>query len=353
MKSVFDSYGKRIQVIDPQEKPYVSAIDEIKNQVEGYTYELNQLAIESWKDHNEWGTLMMPSGEATVISFNKYTTLNAYTYFFKDLVRDAIIEVREKISVAPTPYEQLSIVVELNGYFKNVLVRFGYPIEQNTDGNYHLSFLNIVTDKPLVDPDFVADNDLENEIVDEIENCLFQFIQIRFYAVAKLIHFLNDQYEILKAIIPHNQLANDVNNFQRLTAKVMTTDEDLQRNIVQPQQLVLPENFNLPKMDLKISKLDIRQTALLFFLLRENQLILNYSNDSLAKIVYALTGHSEQNLRTKNGFGIIRDILDDDLGTKTNEAQTTQNHNLSKVKDALSDIIKCLDNQMKKNIERS
>lgn len=78
-------------------------------------------------------------------------------------------------------------------------------------------------------------------------------------------------------------------------------------------QLELPKNFDLNEIKPRPEspKLDIRATAILWFLLKEHGLTLDYSFISYAKLVHYLTGHSVQNLRTKKGFGNIGILLDD------------------------------------------
>jgi hypothetical protein len=105
-------------------------------------------------------------------------------------------------------------------------------------------------------------------------------------------------------------------------------------------------------MNLTISKLDIRQTALLFYYLREFELVLKYNDDSLVKIICALTGHSEQNIRTKKGFGIIQDIKRDIPDTKTRQFKEVPNYNLNVLRSVLNEIIEEIDEQTKKNLER-
>ncbi len=74
----------------------------------------------------------------------------------------------------------------------------------------------------------------------------------------------------------------------------------------------LPADFKLSSLGLKIDKLDIYQTAILFHFLKEHHAFLDYNNEALAKFAHYLTGHSEQNLRTDKGFGEIQHIIRQD-----------------------------------------
>ncbi|QMU27690.1 hypothetical protein [Adhaeribacter radiodurans] len=119
--------------------------------------------------------------------------------------------------------------------------------------------------------------------------------------------------------------------------------EEKQLELELPSEIKLP----LPKKSKKIERLDTRQSALLYFYLRKFDAILNYSDTSLAKLMHALTGHSEQKLRTEKGLGVIWDIMEDTV--KDNTFNHVPDYNLDTVKKLLSEVITEIDNQKKKN----
>lgn len=353
MTSVNEQSGKRINPFDPLKREYISAVDQIKQQLKGYKIELNQDVIDLWQEHYRWDVLILPEGEATIIEFNKFPTLEYYDNYLQGLITEAFIEIRRNISEGATLYDKLSIATELNGYFKNELVRFGYYIKIGTEGDYELSYSDHSPDYLNLDPSFIDAHHLDEELVNEIENCIFKYIKLQFKAVSQLVKFLDIQYEILKSLIPTNKTIQESTEYKVLTTKEKDQDVTLRQKIVQPPVLILPENFNLPKLNLVAERLDIRQTALLFDYFRKIKVILNYKDESLAEFVYAFTGHSEQNIRTKKGFGKIEDIKRDHPDTKTKDFKVIPNHNLVVLKSVLAEIISEIDKQMDKNIAKN
>jgi len=93
--------------------------------------------------------------------------------------------------------------------------------------------------------------------------------------------------------------------------------------------------------------LDIYQTALLFFYLKKHQGINSENYNSIAKNVSALTGYSEQNIRTTKGFGVMGDILSD--RAKNQHHKDEPNYNLITVKEFTQNIIDDIDKQIVKN----
>jgi hypothetical protein len=93
--------------------------------------------------------------------------------------------------------------------------------------------------------------------------------------------------------------------------------------------------------------LDIYQTALLFYYLKKYKAIIPLTYTSLAKLVGALTGHSEQNIRTEKGFGAIADIFADRV--KNQNFKDQPNYNLLILKEFMMKIIDDIELQMKKN----
>ena len=102
----------------------------------------------------------------------------------------------------------------------------------------------------------------------------------------------------------------------------------------------LPENFSSNKNESANLKLDIKQTAILFYQLKKHKAIYPFSDQALAKLVSNITGHSEQNIRTKKGFGAYWDLI-----KESREGMT--NFHAKKVKEFLQAIIDELDKEIK------
>ncbi|ALI98920.1 hypothetical protein [Rufibacter tibetensis] len=111
----------------------------------------------------------------------------------------------------------------------------------------------------------------------------------------------------------------------------------------------LPPNFQLTELNIRAKRLDTYQIALLFQLLRDQGVFINYSNESLAEIANILTGHSEQNIRGGKGFSKIQHIIEDKV--KIKRFSDNENHNLSSVKNLLNDILTQVNSLISKNKE--
>lgn len=119
----------------------------------------------------------------------------------------------------------------------------------------------------------------------------------------------------------------------------ISEERQLTENKIVKPEYHLPEGFKLNMLNIKAEKLDIYQTAILFHLLREAGVIINYSNADLAKFAHYLTGHSEQNLRTDKGFSNIFEIM------KTNR-NGVKAYNLQILKKELQQLINTIDSKL-------
>lgn len=104
----------------------------------------------------------------------------------------------------------------------------------------------------------------------------------------------------------------------------------------------LPKDISLTKLNIKneTDLIDIKQVAILFYLLRENGATVNYTDASFAKLIHWLTGHSESNLRTHKGFSRIIEIM--------KEAKSgTEKYNLIQVKKFLQSLLEQIDEKIR------
>lgn len=107
-------------------------------------------------------------------------------------------------------------------------------------------------------------------------------------------------------------------------------------------QQKLPKPIQSPK----ITSLDRYQTALLFHYLKEENLILPYSDVALGKLVGLLSGHSSNTL-SKNGFGAINYVKSDHPEAVNKvESKGIKNYNLNKVKTKLQAIIREIEEEI-------
>ncbi len=107
----------------------------------------------------------------------------------------------------------------------------------------------------------------------------------------------------------------------------------------QVTQFKLPDDFSLTKLAIKADRLDIYQTAILFYLLRNSKAVINYTDQDLAKFAHYLTGHSEQNLRTEKGFSQINSIMEDNR-------KGEDFYNLKAVRSFLEELIEDIDSKI-------
>ena len=103
--------------------------------------------------------------------------------------------------------------------------------------------------------------------------------------------------------------------------------------------LELNQDIHLKSPQESVTILDLYQIAILFDYLKEMGIILPYDNKSLARLLHHLTGHSEQNLRTR-GLGNIYSIK---VETRDEEKQ----FNLIRVKDQIETLLNKIKSDLK------
>jgi len=135
-------------------------------------------------------------------------------------------------------------------------------------------------------------------------------------------------------------------NLEIILQDLYTSENSLKdKNIETKVEIIIGDDFKFSQLkQIGNTILDKYQTALLFDYLRKKELILRVyeeNNDALSKLVAALTGHSDQNLRTKDGFGAIANIKSDNLKNKLKA--DSSNYNLNVVRKALLLIISQID----------
>ena len=207
----------------------------------------------------------------------------------KDLLKDSIPSYLEKLT------EALTI------WFENISE---HEIKLNSQSKWIYISKNI-------DQSFLKSEGLNDKILENISS-FFLFIK-------------NSAVETLEYI---EKIEN-----QDSTQKEIDLSEDIFSEIKKPT--------------LPVDALDIYQTALLFHFLKKHHGVHPFNDSNLAKIVSILTGHSEQNIRTDKGFGVIAHILADKA--KNQNHDDIQDYNLITLKDFLHNIIEDIDKQIKKN----
>lgn len=325
--------------IELKSKTVKSPLENLKDSIVDYFLTINGTSLEKYIKNNNWGALHdndVTDSPITITGECKSPSL--YKIHISNVLNEIVKQIKIEINSLGAKYDKLTFINNELQWAKKTLVGFGYPITTDYFGNFQMDKSGEIPAKYKMAAFWTGASILTEDAVFMIEQVYVpKIIEIKFNAIAEYAIFLKNQIEIIHGLN---------------TPAYAPQDLDIKIDTVERPVIQLPETFNLPKLDLKVNKLDIRQTALLFHLLKKQGIILEYSVESLAKIVYTLTGYSEQNLRTKSGFGIIGDILRDTPETKSSIAQNILNYNLLEVKAKLEDIIAYLDIQMQKNADK-
>lgn len=250
------------------------------------------------------------------VRFNNYMNPKDYNNEFRKSIDQYYEYVDQLIGEFPGSSNKLKIIDDEVSIFSAFVSNFQFYISRDSNVEQAL----VIRDDIHYSGDFILDN--ENPNLDPIYR--------------KIYPFIITQYSILSSI--NNYLHTKRNEI------LATQFPDLVREL-DPLLVEEKGKATITLLNQKINSLDIRQTALLFHYLKENDLILKYDNKNLSRIVQALTGHSGQNLRANEGFGVIVDIKRDKSKPKSIKKS---NYNLSTVRKALSDILKQIDKDIKK-----
>jgi hypothetical protein len=235
------------------------------------------------------------------------------------------------------------------------------------NGIYHYDYVNQL---------IAAFGDFNVEIKDNLKSDLFkdsipsylkkltEELTIWFENISELELKLNSQSKwiyiskkidqsFLKPEVLNNKILETISNFfQYIKNSAVATLENIkkfQNEVSGEKEIVNSEGMfsEIKKPTNPADALDIYQTALLFHYLKKHHGIYPHVAASLAKIVSILTGHSEQNLRTDKGFGVIANIQAD--RAKNQNFNNVPDYNLITVKGFLQAIVEDIDKQIKKN----
>lgn len=157
-----------------------------------------------------------------------------------------------------------------------------------------------------------------------------------------------------------NEITNGIENFRK-TFKSKSVADSKTRN--QEEKSILPDKLIKKDPEETIKRLDRFQTALLFHYLMKHGAALKHSNPDYSKIVHFLTGHSAQNMQRLGLTGLenvkkdrVADEGDDHYVNKSNLAREQKakgkvkvNYNLNQVKKLLQDILKEVNDDIKKH----
>jgi hypothetical protein len=202
------------------------------------------------------------------------------------------------------------------------------------------------------------------KLIDEIGSQIFEYstseaLKFIDFALTKIQHLQAEEEEIVAAVnvdIEHDiygtMLANEV---QTETAKKQLYEDIRVQLMYFSRKLSIIKESLLLNLSLKTPSkkevekiviiptdellLDMRQSALLFYYLKEAKVIQPHVNDKLSIYISLLTGFSEQKLRTTKGLGSIPNIMSD-KNVVIKKKKDTPHFNLNSVKNALQKIIK-------------
>lgn len=197
---------------------------------------------------------------------------------------------------------------------------------------------------------------------------LIRWIDHAILTIHHLVDKDNNLVSSIKVITPTNELADkmesdiarqfELQNLKKELLKYLNGLNELRQQVLPllaglkpgPPIIELPENFlaqDLARNNLPPTILDKYQTALLFHLMKEGNVIVNLSDKTLSKICQTLTGHSANKLRTEC-FGKIWDVIKDKAVNKE-EAENTLGHNLKSVKQVLLQMVFEIDRLIEEN----
>ena len=333
--------------IESNQRPEIpkSQLEKLKESVVNFEIVLNVEKLIRYIDYKLWVFLQNEyCTDSPVQIINKCESPADFKIYLANTLNEICLLVTNDLVTLKTKYEKLSYLKNELQWAKKALVGFDYPISLDFFNNYQMVKPEKVPEKYKMT--WCKGELYDNEAIENLEQLYIpKVVEYRFNTIADYIVFLNNQIDIIQALnipsIPEgNQPAND-------------KEKDFEIHIDTKPIIKLPEFFTLPNKQKPIRRLDIRQTALLFELMKDKDVVLNYDYDDLAKIVSALTGHSEQNLRTTDGFGVKSLIFSDKEKTKTKNFKKIQNHNLIVVKGVLEEIVGILDKQMESNLLKS
>jgi hypothetical protein len=155
--------------------------------------------------------------------------------------------------------------------------------------------------------------------------------------------------EILKGIILElNYYSYHLGLLKDQQIRLISSTSQIGSQVIERRtEINIDENFRLPELKIKAKTvvLDRYQSGLLFQYLKEHNVIQDFSNIALAKIVSLLTGHSDETLR-REVFGAIDHVKKDKKKNKI--LAQGPNHNLTAVKNILNSIILNIESDMKK-----
>jgi hypothetical protein len=231
--------------------------------------------------------------------------IKRYNSFVNRTYKAFIQEVQRNVKVRSIMEGLDEYILEVESFFTNLSNKYS-DIKVPLNGQYYY-----ITFNETVDDRFIKDEEITKEHI---------------FAISKMFESQRD------LIIETLNLLSDYKEHG-----TVRKEEDI------------PEEWfdSIQKENSPTNALDIYQTALLFHYLKVHKLIGEQSAANLARIVAALTGHSEQNLRTEKGFGNIANILADK--TKNQHYKDSPNYNLLTLREHLQKIIKDIEKQIDKN----
>jgi hypothetical protein len=287
-----------------------------------------------------------------VLIFNNYISIEAYKEFmwqiseeFKSEIIKLFIDSKSRISVLFL-LKQISLeIFEIKNSFKK--------IHQTNLNKYEQVFKQVLNDSNSKLPDNIINERIYrlnyNIHISFSDNFQKSKIERDEFTVISFIHnFVSAQMSAFK------EFENTINLFADFI-KNINSDEFDKKNVFRELDLIknyIPENKKVRVFSSRnpdaISKLDIRQSALLYHYMEEAELYIKYKYDKdKSFLVHYLTGYSDQRIRTTEGFGELnsikgaRRIKQENNDDKKNKE--IEFYNLISVKEALNDVIELID----------
>lgn len=336
---------------------FPDALEEFKSLIADPTWSINDSFFCERKnvegkdqlDKYWWKNIEEVTGESPLI-YNNYRESDSYRTYLASLSKKIKEDFINSTNYLKTTPQKILYLEAQKYYFQNIKVDY-----QIVEDKYLASPRNMVLPKKFliqIPHEIIDYYQIDEELQFHIEKWQsIRFILMESIYTDDILEFIDRQKEKLMLAELSDLKISDP--FFQIDLKSEKGTDDSSINESKELNLSsLPDQSKRKRAHLTIQKLDIRQTALFFYYLRKFDFVLDYADDSFAKIINVLTGHSEQNIRTKKGFGVIGSIKNDEPDSKPKYFIEKPNHNLEVLKSALLEIIKEIDNQIEKNTSR-
>ena len=276
------------------------------------------------------------------VSFNGFENSLDYGNYLEDVKDGFEAEIKAKIKSSKSRINAVLYVKELKLHLHKI-IRYITTIEDNNlNESENLLYQHSLKNNLKMASEFL---NIKNRTFYVNKGLLYNSdntVEYKNLLVENCSDFVKEQYFMMDDILDYIELYDEF--VQNITVDDFKHKDDFfEYNF---NTLILSDKVKLTDKDIKIETLDIRQTALLFNYLQEAKLFLKYNKKGKAYFAYYLTGHSESNIRTNDGFGAIDSIKKD--RDKPKKYKEIKLYNLNSVKTQVENLLKLIENDIEK-----